>query len=86
MLVVLKHPLEQRDSVLILLMVFLSAAVQVFLEAFRGDSLIWPGGFRAAQVVGPVIFGWIADSQCVSWAHSKTNAREQGSTVRGSGG
>jgi phosphatidylglycerol:prolipoprotein diacylglycerol transferase len=38
-----------------LLVVALSAAARVFLEAFRGDSLIWPGGFRAAQVVGLVV-------------------------------
>lgn len=38
-----------------LLVVALSAAARVFLEAFRGDSLIWPGGFRAAQVIGLVV-------------------------------
>ena len=32
--------------------VALSAGARVFLEAFRGDSFIWPGGFRAAQVAG----------------------------------
>ncbi|MFH1906610.1 MAG: hypothetical protein ABIL11_04370, partial [Chloroflexota bacterium] len=35
-----------------LLVVALSAAARIFLEAFRGDSLIWTGGFRAAQVIG----------------------------------
>ncbi|MGH2618949.1 MAG: prolipoprotein diacylglyceryl transferase [Anaerolineales bacterium] len=39
-----------------LLVVALSAAARVFLEAFRGDSLIWPGGFRAAQVIALVVF------------------------------
>jgi prolipoprotein diacylglyceryltransferase len=29
-----------------------SAVARIFLEAFRGDSMIWPGGFRAAQVIG----------------------------------
>lgn len=85
-LVVLKHPLEQKGIGLnFLLMVFLSAAARVFLEAFRGDSVIWPGGFREAQVVGLVI---LAGSLILmrAWAHSKTNAREQGSTVRGSDG
>ncbi len=35
-----------------LLVVALLAASRVFLEAFRGDSLVLPGGWRAAQVVG----------------------------------
>ena len=38
-----------------LIVVALSAAARIFLEAFRGDSLIWSGGFRAAQIVGLVI-------------------------------
>lgn len=29
----------------------LSSAARVFLEAFRGDSVFWPGGFREAQVL-----------------------------------
>ena len=39
------------------LVVALAAAARVFLEAFRGDSVIWPGGFRAAQVAGLVVLG-----------------------------
>jgi phosphatidylglycerol---prolipoprotein diacylglyceryl transferase len=35
-----------------LLTVALLAAARVFLEAFRGDSLVLTGGWRAAQVVG----------------------------------
>jgi prolipoprotein diacylglyceryltransferase len=38
-----------------LLVVALSAAARVFLEAFRGDSLVLPGGWRAAQVLGLVV-------------------------------
>lgn len=38
-----------------LLVVALSAAARIFLEAFRGDSLVLPGGWRAAQVVGLVV-------------------------------
>lgn len=38
-----------------LLVVALSALAQIFLEAFRGDSVIWAGGLRAAQVIGIVI-------------------------------
>jgi phosphatidylglycerol---prolipoprotein diacylglyceryl transferase len=37
-----------------LLVVALSAAARVFLEAFRGDSQLLPGGVRAAQVWGLV--------------------------------
>ena len=44
------------EGVNFVLVVALSAAARVFLEAFRGDSLIWPGGFRAAQVIALVVF------------------------------
>jgi prolipoprotein diacylglyceryltransferase len=33
----------------------LSASVRIFLEAFRGDSLITPGNLRAAQVWGLIV-------------------------------
>lgn len=42
--------------------VALSAAARVFLEAFRGDSVIWGDGFRAAQVVGLAVL-----AVCVWW-------------------
>jgi len=38
-----------------LLMVSLSSASRVLLESFRGDSVIWPGGFREAQVIALVV-------------------------------
>ncbi|MBI4759730.1 MAG: prolipoprotein diacylglyceryl transferase [Chloroflexota bacterium] len=38
-----------------LLTVALSSASRVFLEAFRGDSIFLPGGFREAQVVALVV-------------------------------
>jgi phosphatidylglycerol:prolipoprotein diacylglycerol transferase len=38
-----------------LLVVALSAVARVFLEAFRGDSLVLPGGWREAQVVRLVV-------------------------------
>lgn len=41
-----------------LLVVVLTSAARIFLEAFRGDSLIWPGGLRAAQVVGLLILAF----------------------------
>jgi prolipoprotein diacylglyceryltransferase len=51
-----KRPLgHPGDGSNFLLVVALSAAARVFLEAFRGDSVIWPGGFRAAQVVGLLV-------------------------------
>ncbi|MBI5292776.1 MAG: prolipoprotein diacylglyceryl transferase [Chloroflexi bacterium] len=51
--IVWKRPVDKPgDGVNFLLLVSLSAAARVFLEAFRGDSVIWLGGFRAAQVIG----------------------------------
>jgi phosphatidylglycerol:prolipoprotein diacylglycerol transferase len=51
-----KRPLDQPvDGINFLLVVALSVAARVLLEAFRGDSVIWPGGFRAAQVVGLLV-------------------------------
>lgn len=35
-----------------LLVVAISACARIFLEAFRGDSHLLPGGFRTAQVIG----------------------------------
>jgi phosphatidylglycerol:prolipoprotein diacylglycerol transferase len=35
--------------------VALSAITRVFLEAFRGDSILWLDGYRAAQVMGLVV-------------------------------
>ncbi len=35
--------------------VALIAVVRVFLEAFRGDSILWLDGYRAAQVMGLVV-------------------------------
>lgn len=48
-----KRPFDKPgDGVNFLLFVSLSAGARLFLEAFRGDSIIWIGGFRAAQVIG----------------------------------
>ncbi len=46
-----RRPLR-GDGTAFLELVALSAAARVLVEGFRGDSVIWPGGFRAAQVVG----------------------------------
>jgi phosphatidylglycerol:prolipoprotein diacylglycerol transferase len=56
LLVVWRQPLGHPGAGLnFTLVVALSAAARVFLEAFRGDSLIWSGGFRAPQVVGLLV-------------------------------
>lgn len=38
-----------------LTVIALSSLARIFLETFRGDSLIWPGGFRAAQVISLMV-------------------------------
>lgn len=38
-----------------LLTIALTAASRVFLEAFRGDSIFWPGGIREAQVIALIV-------------------------------
>ncbi|MGH2521418.1 MAG: prolipoprotein diacylglyceryl transferase [Anaerolineales bacterium] len=51
-----RRPIGQPGEGLnFLLVASLSAAARVFLETFRGDSVIWAGGFRAAQVVGLLV-------------------------------
>lgn len=53
LLVILKYPLGQPgQGINFWLVIALSAASRIFLEAFRGDSMVWPSGFRAAQVIG----------------------------------
>jgi phosphatidylglycerol:prolipoprotein diacylglycerol transferase len=50
-----RFPKPEGEGLNFLLVVTLSSASQVFLEAFRGDSVFWPGGFRAAQVIALII-------------------------------
>ncbi len=51
-----KRPLGQLgDGNNFLFVVALLAATRVFWEAFRGDSVVWAGGVRAAQVVGMAV-------------------------------
>lgn len=48
---VLRRPLgSPGQGINFLLVVALSAVSRLSLEAFRGDSVIWFGGFRAAQI------------------------------------
>lgn len=42
---------QQNDGVLFLLFVTFTAGAQLFVEGFRGDSTLLPGGFRAGQVL-----------------------------------
>jgi len=50
-----KRPLGIGRGFNFLLVVATSAAARVFLEAFRGDSVVWAGGFRATQVVALLV-------------------------------
>ncbi|MEK7807788.1 MAG: prolipoprotein diacylglyceryl transferase family protein [Chloroflexota bacterium] len=77
LLVVWRRPLGQRGGgVNFLWVVALSAATRIFLEAFRGDSVIWVGGFRAAQVSGVVVLAaslWLMRR----WSHSASTVEEK---------
>jgi len=47
-----KQPNQQhKEGMLFLLFVMLTAGTQLFVEGFRGDSTLLPGGFRAGQVI-----------------------------------
>ena len=50
-----RYPKPEGAGLNLLLTVALSSAARVFLEAFRGDSVFWPGGFRGAQVSALII-------------------------------
>ncbi len=50
-----RFPKPEGTGINFLLAVSLTAASRVFLEAFRGDSVIWLGGFREAQVLALVL-------------------------------
>jgi prolipoprotein diacylglyceryltransferase len=47
-----RHP---KPGTAMLLFLALYSGQRVFLEAFRADSLLLPGGWRAAQVVGLLV-------------------------------
>ena len=50
-----RSPKPEGDGVNFVLSLSLSAAARLFLEAFRGDSVILPGGFREAQVLALIL-------------------------------
>jgi prolipoprotein diacylglyceryltransferase len=54
-IVIKRTPSQAGDGINFLMWVALSSAARIFLEAFRGDSVIWPGSFRAAQVVSLIV-------------------------------
>jgi prolipoprotein diacylglyceryltransferase len=59
-----------------LLVVALSAGARAFLEAFRGDSVLWPGGYRAAQILALVLLAatlWLMGR----WAREAPEPAEQ---------
>ena len=50
-----RFPKPEGAGLNFLLTIALSSASRVFLEAFRGDSIFLPGGFREAQVIALLI-------------------------------
>ncbi len=54
-----RFPKPEGAGLNFLLTIALTSASRVFLEAFRGDSIFWPGGFREAQVIA-LISWWSA--------------------------
>lgn len=66
-----RFPKPEGAGLNFLLTVSLSSAARVFLEAFRGDSVFWPGGVREVQVLALVIwaisFYWMR-----KWMYSET--------------
>ncbi len=54
--IVWRRPLGRPgQGINFLLVVLLSTSARVFLDAFRGDSLIWGDGYRAPQVLGVLV-------------------------------
>lgn len=58
------------------LAIALSAGARLLLEAFRGESLIWPGGIRAAQAVSLIILG-ISLRLMRAWSQSQIQSQAQ---------
>lgn len=66
-----RFPKPEGAGLNFLLMVALTAGSRVFLEAFRGDSVFLPGGFREAQLIALAVMGvgfyWMR-----KWMHLET--------------
>ena len=72
-----RFPKPEGTGLNFLLTVALSSASRVFLEAFRGDSIFWPGGFREAQVTALVILA-ISFYWMWSWMNVDFNSNTEG--------
>lgn len=76
---------ESRGSgISFLQLVTLLTGAHNFLEAFHGDSFIWPGGFRAAQVVGLIILA-VAMYFAKQWGNmqeSKTHSKDSAAKLQ----
>lgn len=75
-LVIRMRPLGRAGSGLNLLLFFiLSAVSRLFLEGFRGDSLVWFGSLRAAQVISLIVLLFSLTLTRVLW--DKNNVDEK---------
>jgi prolipoprotein diacylglyceryltransferase len=75
-----RRPFNQPGrGVNFLLVVALSAAARIFLEAFRGDSMIWPGGFRSAQVISLFVLTF-ALYMVGQWGRSNKSETDEGTS------
>lgn len=52
-----RFPKPEGAGLNFLLVIVLSSASRIFLEAFRGDSVFLPGGFREAQLIALAVMG-----------------------------
>jgi phosphatidylglycerol---prolipoprotein diacylglyceryl transferase len=74
--VVWLRPLPSGRGLNFLLVVSLSASARLFLEAFRGDSVIWSGGFRSAQIVALLVLA-VALWLMKSWSQTTESLQEE---------
>ena len=80
LIVLRRHP---KPGTATLLFVALYSGQRVFLEAFRGNSLLLPGGWRAAQVVGLLV---LAVSLVMLARRSAASSEFRGSQLAGETG
>jgi phosphatidylglycerol---prolipoprotein diacylglyceryl transferase len=70
-------PTEKRGTGLnFLTVLFFSTAARIFVEAFRGDSVIMSGGFREAQVIGLLVLV-VLIIVMREWGQPAKNAQKQ---------
>lgn len=73
-----RFPKPEGAGLNFLLVVTLSSASRVFLEAFRGDSAFLPGGFREAQVIALVVMA-ISFYWMMKWMSLESSSNTEGS-------